>query len=120
MVGYHRDDPELSCGHIKRRTDGDDKVEKCNIDIERALAEEAKLRGVSVEQAKEDLLNSLINETIHHETIDFCDICGTAVTVIIDIHGVRRCGGNLVDNPGCGCLLMPIAKRVIKSKTKTT
>jgi hypothetical protein len=35
--------------------------------------------------------------------IDFCPICVKMVTVFTDKKGLRRCGGNLIDNPGCGC-----------------
>lgn len=113
VVGYHRDDPKLSCGHVKQRTDDDDKVERCSIDIEKSINEEAKLRGISPEQVREGILDSLINEPPNNAdlSIGICDICNTIVSVVEDVHGARRCGGNLVDNPGCGCLIFPSGKR---------
>jgi hypothetical protein len=112
VVGFHRDDPKLSCGHVKQRTAADDEVMRCTIDLEKILLEESKLRGIPVEQVKEDILNSLINGTeIPNNNIAYCDICSTVVSVINDIHNVRRCGGNLVDNPGCGCIIMPSGKK---------
>jgi hypothetical protein len=38
-----------------------------------------------------------------NSVVDSCPICSKTVTVFIDKNGIRRCGGNLIDNPGCGC-----------------
>jgi hypothetical protein len=32
----------------------------------------------------------------------YCDICKKKVTVFVDEQGNKRCGGNLLNDPGCG------------------
>ena len=106
ITGYNRDDPVLSCGHIKQLTN-EIKVPE----IEEMLCYEATKRGISVEQVRSEYIKGLMNMFSEESvsTVGHCDICGT-VTIIIDKNGICRCGGNLQDNPGCG---MPITDKKV-------
>ena len=107
IISFHRDNPILSCGHVKHRTAQDDIVLSTRREIELILLEEATARGVAIEQVRAEFTNGLMdmfNSADEAQTIGHCATCGM-ITVFEDDRGVRRCGGNLVDNPGCG---MPI------------
>ncbi len=105
--GFHRDDPILSCGHIKCRSSKDDKAQEVRYEIEEMFREEADTRGVAVEEIRTEFVQGLLDifgsQKIAN-TVGNCKTCGT-VTVNVGTDGTRRCGGNLIDNPGCG---MPI------------
>jgi hypothetical protein len=104
VQGYERDDPILSCGHVKHRTDIDDGVHKARREIETMFEEEAEDRGASIKEIRDEYIRGLL-DLFEHEadpsTVGHCEICGT-VTIVEDEEGVLRCGGNLHDNPGCG------------------
>jgi hypothetical protein len=107
IIEYTRDDPILSCGHIKQRVQQDDQVHAAQQEIERILIEDAKTRQMTVEQVRTEFTNSLLEiftPTDKTPTIGHCETCGKT-TIYIDKDGTKRCGGNLLDNPGCG---MPI------------
>lgn len=107
IVGYRRDDPILSCGHVKGRSSQDDVLYSTQQEISKILAEAADNRGMTVEEVRAEFTNGLLNlftpmdET---QTIGHCETCGKT-TIFVDRDGIKRCGGNLLDNPGCG---MPI------------
>ena len=58
VIGYKKDDPILSCNHIKEVT---------------------------------------------KTSTTYCPICDMIVRTFKARDGSQRCGGNLIDNPGCGC-----------------
>jgi hypothetical protein len=92
VVGYQRDNPVLTCGHVKDRNIVDDRVNNCRNLLEKLLG--PKDTG----SLKHLLAASLRN---YSEFTDFCPVCGTVVCVIVDQEGVRRCHGNLLTRPGC-------------------
>lgn len=79
IVEFERDDPKLSCGHVKSISSEDEE---------------------QLNTPKEQVKN-LMNLFEPTSTAGHCDICGV-VTIIKDSNGVLRCGGNLHTNPGCG------------------
>ena len=99
IIGFDRDDPVLSCGHVKRRKD----PEETKTEIEKIYQLEAKRRQVSPEQVRDEYLRSFLHvfENVPDTTVGYCRYCGV-VTVLKDKHGVHRCGGNLDKEPGCG------------------
>ena len=105
--GFYRDDPVLSCGHIKYRSDEDDKIQEVRHEIEEMFHKEADSRGISVEEIRAEFVQGLLDIFGSQEitsTIGHCKTCGV-VTVYIGADGTRCCGGNLIDNPGCGMLI---------------
>lgn len=104
VVGYERDDPILSCGHTKHRTDLDDGVQNSRNEIETMFRQEAEDQGRSVREIRREYIRGFLDLFGHNaglSTVGHCETCGV-VTVIQDEEGVFRCGGNLHDNPGCG------------------
>jgi hypothetical protein len=91
VIGYQRDNPILTCGHVKDRNIIDDRVSSC-----RSLLD--KLLGEKDRSLKTLLVTSLRN---YSEFTDYCPVCQTVVCVIVDQEGVRRCHGNLLTRPGC-------------------
>jgi hypothetical protein len=92
LVWYQRDNPVLSCGHIKNRSIVDDRVSSCRTLLEKLLGPK------DVGSLKLLLATSLRN---YSEFTDFCPVCQTVVCVIVDCDGIRRCHGNLLTRPGC-------------------
>lgn len=109
-VGFVRDDPVLSCGHTKHRTKSDDVIQKTRQEVEAIFTVEAAQRGISVEEVRAEYIRGLLDLFTTDEdaatTVGYCETCGT-VTIIEDKDGVGRCGGNLMDNPGCGMTIKP-------------
>lgn len=110
IVKFDRDDPVLSCGHIKHRTRVDDKIHDVQRDIEEMFVEEARKSNLTPEEIRTECVQGLLEifgETEQEApTVDHCRTCGTVT--VIEKKGVRRCGGNMIDNPGCG---MPIGEQ---------
>lgn len=97
VLGFERDDPVLSCGHTKRREKESQKLDA--------------LRQNFV--PSEELLFALLGAylAIRKDQISYCPVCDDVVSVI-ENNGTRFCGGNLIDNPGCGCTIKPIQDRL--------
>lgn len=93
VVGFERDDPILSCGHVKRRTLGDSRVDKCRQEIRQILSDEPA-------PVKQAFFEALF-DTITSKRVGYCPICDSIVSIITE-NGIRKCGGNLYDNAGCG------------------
>lgn len=107
VVGFQRDDPVLSCGHVKRLPS--DESEKCLDDIRKEMEDQP-------DEVKIALYKIALESLMENSTTDisYCPICEEMVSVIRDEEGRRRCGGNYENNPGCGCLLKPISIRMHK------
>jgi hypothetical protein len=111
IIGFDRDDPVLSCGHVKRRQD----TRQAKQEIEKIFQLEAQRRNVTPHQVRDEYLRSFLHvfDNDVDTTVGCCKFCGV-VTVMKDSHGTHRCGGNLDNSPGCG---MPLD--VIEHKVKT-
>lgn len=101
ILRYIKDDPILACGHVKCRSKVDDRIQKCADDIERFSVQ----HGIEITQLCDRLLTELAKKRKESNLTDYCPICDMNVTVILGLDGKRYCGGNLVNNPGCGRLL---------------
>lgn len=113
VTGFERDDPVLACGHVKRRRKSDDKISQCAADIDRAITAEALDSGSSKDLLREELLKSVLGlKEPDRENIRYCPICDSLVAVAKNKRGLAICGGNLYDNPGCGCILKPVSARL--------
>lgn len=102
VTHYDRDNPVLSCGHIKSSPCND----KCAQAVNSALTDASIKTGRSVEQLQLGLFFDLLGVPV-----SYCPICNAIITILKNKRGERICGGNLFDNPGCGCLLKPISER---------
>lgn len=60
IVGYSKDDPILECGTIKQRTSHDDRIEKCQVDVDRFVVSQSVFKGISIEDARELLISDLL------------------------------------------------------------
>lgn len=60
VVGSLRDDPVLACGCVKQFTNTDSCIAKCKEDIERFLVLDSLECGISIDQARENLINLLL------------------------------------------------------------
>ena len=60
IIGYDRDDPILECGIIKKRTILDDRLTKCKQDIDKFLISQSVCFGISVEDARDNLITDLL------------------------------------------------------------
>jgi len=60
VVGFEKDDPLLSCGHVKHRRKSDDWIHVATADIHKFFAEEAEKSGLSFEQVQEECAQALI------------------------------------------------------------
>ncbi len=60
IVGYHKDDPILECGTTKHRTNHDDRLERCQADVDRFVTSQSLLNGISIEDARELLISDLL------------------------------------------------------------
>lgn len=107
VVGFVRDDPQLSCGHVKQAKR--DALDETRATVEGIFEREANRRGIDKEQVRVEYVQNLLDLFSMEETestVGNCEICGT-VTVIVGEDGIDRCGGNFLDNPGCG---MPVER----------
>ncbi len=86
VVGFQKDDPILSCGHVKRSSNLDDRINEC----------------MKIFQNIFDTLPSLGDEQI-----SYCPICDMTVSIMTDENGTPRCCGDMMTNPGCGCPVHP-------------
>jgi len=102
VVYFRRDDPVLSCGHTKERNAETDKIEDIS---RRALEEEAKLRGMTYEEIQDELIKEVLEFYQNTEPTTYCPICDEAVCYFLGKNNEHRCGGNMINNPGCGSLV---------------
>ena len=113
VTGFERDDPVLACGHVKRRAKSDDTISQCAADIESVISTEAQSSGSSVDELRDELLKSILGlKEPDRDNVRHCPICDSLVAVARNRRGQAICGGNLYDNPGCGCVLKPISARM--------
>lgn len=97
IVRWDKDDPVLSCGHVKRRSAADDRVAECARDIQSTIP-----KGI-----RDDFLRVVVEEWVREQEegrIAFCPICEQTVSTT-ERNGKQVCGGDLLQNPGCGCCL---------------
>jgi hypothetical protein len=60
IIGYSKDDPILACGLVKRRTVHDDRIAKCQVDVDRFVVSQSVFMGISIEDARENLISDLL------------------------------------------------------------
>jgi len=63
IIGYDRDDPILECGTIKKRTIFDDRLARCKQDIDKFLISQSIFFGISVEDARDNLITDLLKNS---------------------------------------------------------
>jgi hypothetical protein len=93
VIGFERDNPRLSCGHVKR---------PLSLAIERRIAGCAHAAQKIVDMSVSELH---LFKLERDDKVGYCPICNMIISIVLDKRGHKRCGGNLMDNPGCGCLL---------------
>lgn len=108
VVRWDRDNPVLSCGHVKHRSVLDDRLSECAIDIRRAAENEAQVTGMSALDIQTLFLKAALavqSRRFSTEAVTFCPICEQEVSIVETKDGEKICGGNYLNNPGCGCIL---------------
>jgi hypothetical protein len=101
VVEFQKDNPMLSCGHLKefKSSIGDDIQ---SFMIQEAIQSNKPLVSV-IRQCIEDVLQ-VLEECEEKPTVGRCKTCGI-VSIYYDKNNVARCGGDMVKNPGCGMLI---------------
>ena len=99
VIDFHRDDPILACGHIKKPTK--QRIYRLREYIDSRVKTIAPLLGIN----NNTLITNLINNLTSSDGMYYCHHCKRNVVHFIDDFGDVRCGGDLLIYAGCGKIL---------------
>jgi len=93
----------LECGHS-----APDEVDTVSKRIEDRLRSQAKGKGRSLKEQKKILISGL-----KKLKTAYCPICCKNVSTFRDSRGVLVCGGDMLNDPGCGCRIIDTVKNKV-------